>query len=62
MTAKCVVDASSRPTPKTLLQLFQKKQFQANFGLNFFRFLNDCKVLMRRPQDLRPGQYVVQNC
>jgi len=24
MTAKCVVDTSSRPAPRTLLQLFQK--------------------------------------
>jgi len=34
--APLVVDAFSRPAPRTLLQLFQKlTHFKANFGLNF---------------------------
>jgi len=47
MTAKCVTDASSRPTPRTLLQLFQKMTHFLNLFWSKFllkNVLNDCKV------------------
>jgi len=66
MTTNCVVDASSflKACAENTVTAFPKKKM-THVGLTFclktfFKWLQ-C-VLMRRPQGLGPGLYVVQNC